>query len=216
MENINEKIQQYALEKSSLPGRVCQDLAQYTRQNVPRPHWLAGELVASFLGFLINSCNVRHVLEIGTYTGYTALAMAEALPEGGKVVTLDIEKRDCVQSFWEKSFHYKKIEQIIGPALETIPSLKGEFDLVFIDADKLNYLNYLKAVLPYLSHKGIIVADNVLWSGRVLKSDVSSADQDTKAMQEFNEYVAKDQTLYGTFLPVRDGLFLIKKLTCLA
>ncbi len=171
---------------------------------------LVGELVAGFLTTLISLGQVKRVLEIGTYTGYSALAMAEALPENGEIVTLDInaENVEIGKSFWQKSPHGQKIKSIIGDAHESIASLSGSFDMIFIDADKTGYIKYLRAGLEKLSKRGFIVVDNCLWSGDVLKE--SSSDQSTQALRSFNEYVAGRADLQKTLVPIRDGLFLIK------
>ena len=136
--------------------------------------------------------------------------MAENLPAGGELITLDInqETTDMAQSFWNKSAHGKKIKALIGSALEIIPTLDGDFDFVFIDADKENYLNYLNISLKKLTPGGMVAIDNVLWSGTVLDKP---KDIYTKAIQEINNFIAKDNSLYGTLLPVRDGIFLVKK-----
>jgi predicted O-methyltransferase YrrM len=176
---------------------------------------LVGEMEGSLLGFLVRALKVNRVLEVGTYTGYSALCMAENLPAAGEVITLDIddELTEFSKKHWSQSPHGEKINKLIGPALETIPKLEGEFDLVFIDADKENYLNYLKLCLPKLSQNGIIVVDNVLWSGKVLKdaSELGPEDSSTIHIKELNDYVSGAPDLYGTMLPIRDGIFLITK-----
>jgi caffeoyl-CoA O-methyltransferase len=216
MNFIEPSIEEYAITKSNRPSQVVRDLGEATRASVPMSMMLVGEMEGSLLGFLIRSLKVERVLEVGTYTGYSALCMAENLPATGELITLDID--DELTSFskkhWSQSAHGEKISKLIGPALETIPTLEGEFDLVFIDADKQNYLNYLKLCLPKLSSKGIIVVDNVLWSGNVLKtsSELAPEDQSTEHIQALNDYVSASPDLYGTMLPVRDGIFLITKI----
>lgn len=216
MNFIEPTIEEYAISKSNRPSQVVRKLGEATKESVPMSMMLVGEMEGSLLGFLIRSLKVNRVLEIGTYTGYSALCMAENLPEAGELITLDID--DDLTSFskkhWSESTHGSKINKVVGPALETIPKLEGEFDLVFIDADKENYLNYLKLCLPKLSSKGIIVVDNVLWSGRVLKesSELASDDHSTTHIKSLNDYVSTSSELYGTMLPIRDGIFLITKL----
>ena len=171
MKFIDQNIENYATSKSNRPSEFVRNLGEETRANVPMAMMLVGEMEGSLLGFLVRALKVKRVLEVGTYTGYSALCMAENLPQDGEVITLDID--DELTSFskkhWEQSPHGNKINKVIGPALETIPEIEGDFDLVFIDADKQNYLNYLKLVIPRLSTNGIVVVDNVLWSGNVLK-----------------------------------------------
>ncbi len=171
---------------------------------------LIGELEASFLRFLLRLNDAKRVLEIGCYTGYSALAMAEVLPKEGELITLDIDpvNTKIAQDFWKKSPDGKKIKLMLGPALESIQKLKGQFDFVFIDADKINYLAYLKAVLPRLTENGMVAVDNCLWGGEVTEK---SSDEQTKALQAFNEYVKKNPNLESTLVPIRDGIFLIQK-----
>jgi caffeoyl-CoA O-methyltransferase len=210
MDFIPKNIHDYAVSKSNRPSESCDQLEKYTRANVDIPQMLIGQMEASFLGFLLRSIDAKRVLEVGTYTGYSALAMAEQLPEEAELITLDInpETNQVAKEYWAKSPHGNKITAILGPALESIPKLTGQFDLAFIDADKTNYSNYLKAILPLLSSRGMIVIDNVLWSGSVLEA---AKDDSTRAIQEVNDFVTENSELYGTLLPIRDGMFLIKK-----
>lgn len=211
--NITPKnIEAYCIQVSNRPSEVCDALEEHTRENVPMSQMLVGKLEASLLSFLIRLNKAKRVLEFGTYTGYSALAMAENLPEDGEVVTLDInpETVDLAKSYWDKSTHGKKIKSILGPASESLQQLKGPFDLVFIDADKTGYMNYLKGSLPMLSDKGVIVLDNALWSGNVLEGD-HEVSKDTEALREVNNWVASQKNLFSTLLPVRDGMFLIQK-----
>lgn len=215
MNFIESSIEEYAIAKSNRPSQVVRDLGEATRESVPMAMMLVGEMEGSLLGFLVRALKVNRVLEVGTYTGYSALCMAENLPAAGEVITLDIddELTEFSKKHWSQSPHGEKINKLIGPALETIPKLEGEFDLVFIDADKENYLNYLKLCLPKLSQNGIIVVDNVLWSGKVLKdaSELGPEDSSTIHIKELNDYVSGAPDLYGTMLPIRDGIFLITK-----
>lgn len=205
---MDDALHAYATDKSTVPGPVCQEIAAHTREREPLARMLCGELVASFLTFLIRSCGVHRILEIGTFTGYSTLAMAEALPERGRVITVDIAPKEEFNAFWNKSPHGRKITQIAGPALEVLPTLTAPYELVFIDADKANYPNYLEAVLPLLSARGVVVADNVLWSGRVLEEE---GDADTRGIKEFNDRIAADPAWHSTLLPVRDGLMVITR-----
>jgi len=170
MKFIDEKIEAYAISKSNCPSAIVKELGNETTANIPMAQMLVGEMEGSLLGFLIRALKARRVLEVGTYTGYSALCMAENLPAGGEVITLDIDDKltKLSQKYWDQSSHGNKIHKIIGPALESIPKIEGQFDLVFIDADKENYLNYLKILVPRLNPQGILVVDNVLWSGNVL------------------------------------------------
>ncbi|RLA61849.1 MAG: methyltransferase [Epsilonproteobacteria bacterium] len=207
----NEKILDYCINKSNTPTKLAEELESYTKEKVSMSQMLVGKMEASFLGLLLRAINAKRVLEIGTFTGYSALAMAENLPDDGELITLDInlETTEIAKSFWQKSPHGKKITPMLGSATEIIPSLPGTFDFVFIDADKENYLNYLNISLNKLTSSGIIVIDNVLWSGKVLDKD--SQDSSTEAIKQINNFIAENNSLYGTLLPIRDGIFLVKK-----
>lgn len=211
MHFISDEILHYSISKSTTPSALAAELEEFTRQNVEMSQMLIGKLEASFLRFLVKSLGVTTVLEIGTFTGYSALCMAEALPDNGEIHTIDVNDQtvSIAKSFWEKSPDNKKIHSYLGTGLEVIDSFKDKkFDLVFIDADKENYLNYLKKCLQLLSHRGVIVLDNVLWSGKVL---TDNSDKSTVAIREVNDFIAKESNLEATLLPVRDGMFLVRK-----
>lgn len=211
-----ELINQYCIDHSDTVSGINDEIESYTKENVYSPQMLIGKLEASLLGFLIKSIKAQRILEIGTYTGYSALAMANYLPEDGELITLDINKEtnELARSFWDKSEHGKKIKNILAPAIETIPKLEGEFDIVFIDADKNNYMKYLELTRNKLSSNGMIIIDNCLWSGNVAKDETDiepRAQKTTKSIKEVNAFVKNDPELFGTMLPVRDGMFLIRK-----
>lgn len=213
---VDQEIEKYCVEKSSKPSVDCDLIENYTRQNIHGAQMLIGKMEASLLGFLLRSIQGKRVLELGTFTGYSALAMAENLPSDGEVVTIDVNEKtvSLAQEFWNKSKHGHKVKSHLGEGLKIIPTLTGKFDLVFIDADKRNYLNYLELTLPLLSANGMIVIDNALWSGRVLEGrekDLEEEHRNTKYIREVNDYVAMNTDLFGTLLPIRDGMFLIKK-----
>ena len=218
MQLIDPKIEEYCVLKSNIPSQDCLKIEEHTRANVHGANMLIGKMEASILGFLLRSIKAERVLELGTFTGYSALAMAENLPDAGELITVDINEKtvDLAKKFWKEAKAGLKIKSILGSGLEIIPTLEGKFDLVFIDADKRNYLPYLKLVLPKLSDKGIIVIDNVLWSGKVLPDALKESDEEehrnTKFIREVNDFIAHESNLYGTLLPIRDGMFLIKKL----
>lgn len=170
---------------------------------------LSGAMQAAVLQLLVRASNARRILEIGMFTGYSALTMAEALPEDGELITLDIdlEMQRIAQSFFDRSPHGRKISIVIGPALESLSKLDGEFDLVYIDADKENYLNYYDAVLPFIRSGGLLVADNVLWSSKVLNPETDSAI----TLDRFNKRVSKDDRVSNAILTIRDGLMVAYK-----
>lgn len=207
---VSKEIEEYCINHSTKPGETVREIGEYTRNNVHGSNMLIGEMEASVLTFLIKLGNVKSVLELGTYTGYSALAMAEQLPSDGKVVTVDInpETTKLARSFWDKSPHGKKIQQILKPGLEALKDLNEKFDLIFIDADKNNYSNYLDWALEHLSDKGLIVVDNTLWSGRVLSP---GDDKQTNSIASHNEKVKNLNGYITTLLPVRDGMYLIQK-----
>lgn len=213
MENL-EIIEKYCLEKSDKPSELCIELGDYTKDNHPLGRMISGELVASLLGFFIRSNNYKNILEIGTFTGYSALAMAENIPSDGTLITIDKNKKinAFAKSYWDKSAHGNKITALFGDANLVLKDLSNKkFDLIFIDADKGSYKNYLEASLELLNENGMIVVDNVLWNGKVTSSDVDPDDKTTNALIAFNNYIESRSDLYKTMLPIRDGLYLIQK-----
>ena len=217
MKFIDPILEEYCIDHSKRPSALNKELFEKTHETQDMPQMLVGEMEASFLGFLIRAAKVQRILEIGTFTGYSALAMARELPQNGELITLDVNPASVklAQEFWDRAPWGKKIKSVLGPGLETIPKLQGQFDLVFIDADKENYKKYLDLVLPRLSGNGMIVVDNVLWSGKVVrgsKYDYHIPTASTLALREFNDYIKGRGDLYATMLPVRDGLFLIKRI----
>ncbi len=212
MNFIDKEIENYCVDKSSWPSSLCQSIQDYT---LDQEHWsqmLTGKMEASFLGFLIRAIGATRVLEFGTFTGYSALSMAENLPEHGEIITIDNDSRiqKIAQGFWDKSAHGKKIKPILSNGIEALEKIQGEFDFVFIDADKVNYKNYLSFSLSRLSKKGIVALDNMLWSGRVLTNE---QEKSTQAIKELNDYIASRDDLFKTLLPIRDGIFLVQKLS---
>lgn len=206
MKFIHHKIEDYSLLHSSSEDKLLKELAAETRKKTALPQMMVGHWEGQFLRFLVRSMKARRVLEIGTFTGYSALAMASGLPAGGSIVTCDIdsENTQIARKFWRKSGLGKKITLRLGHALRTLKTLKGPFDFVFIDADKENYENYWNAVLPKVRPGGVIAADNVLWSGRVLKPK----NETDRALARFNQQVLKDKRVEVLMLPIRDGITL--------
>jgi caffeoyl-CoA O-methyltransferase len=207
---VDEAIERYAEEHSTPNAELFERLAAETHEKTTAPQMMVGLLEGQFLALLVRLSGARRVLELGTFTGYSAISMASALPDGGRIVTCDVnaEAVEVARRYIEESGYADKIEIRLGPALETLETLAGPFDLVFIDADKVNYRNYYEAVLPKLADSGLIVVDNVLWSGRVLDAD---PDESTRAIQEFNDHVAGDSRVVAVMLTVRDGMTLIRK-----
>ena len=207
---VEEALERYAEEHSTSPAPFFERLAEETRAVSEVPQMMVGPLEGRFLEFLVRLSGARQVLELGTFTGWSSIAMASALPADGRIVTCDVneETTEIARRYAEEAGVVEKIDYRLGPALETIAELDGPFDLVFIDADKPNYIAYYEAVLPKLADDGMIVADNVLWSGRVLEDD---ADDRTDAIKRFNDHVASDDRVVCVMLSVRDGMTLIRK-----
>ena len=217
MQITDKKVEEYCISKSNLPSKDCLAIEEHTRANVHGAGMLIGKMEASFIGFLLKSIKAKRILELGTFTGYSALSMAEHIPNDGEVITVDINKEttSLAKDFWSKSEHVHKIKSILGSGLEIIPTLIGKFDFVFIDADKRNYIDYLKLTVPMLSENGMIVIDNVLWGGAVLPDVIldltQHRDRNTEFIRLVNDYVAASDDLYGTLMPIRDGMFLIQR-----
>ncbi len=206
---VPDRIERYAEKHSAKESLIRKKLFHETHAKTDLPQMMVGNLEGAFLQFLVRASRAKRILEIGTFTGYSALAMAEALPAKGEIITCDINAGTTLiaKKYWKQSSHGKKIKLKLGPALKTIRGLKGLFDLVFIDADKENYLHYWNACLPKIRKGGILAADNVLWSGRVLKPE-SPTDH---AIVRFNSFVAKDRRVDAVTLTVRDGVTVAVK-----
>lgn len=210
---VAEAVEAYAAAHTTAPAPFLQALAEETRATLDAPQMLTGEIEGRFLEFLVFLAQPRIVLEIGTYSGYSALSMAQALPAGGRIVTceLDPERVAFAERHIAAAGFGDRIEVRQGPAGETIAGLDGPFDLVFIDADKPGYLGYYEAVLPKLSARGLIVVDNVLWSGRVAEPESDEDTDSTRALREFNDHVAADERVVCVMLSVRDGVTLVRR-----
>lgn len=209
MKLVSEEIETYCKNHTSPLPKIFDALREATYQKLNSPHMQVGLLEGSFLALLIKLMGAKRVLEFGTFSGYSALAMATALPQDGKLITCDVDPRatEVAKEFWDRSEHGKKIELRLGPALDTLKTLEGPFDLVFIDADKANYKHYWKESIPLLRSGGLLVVDNVLWSGRVL-SPQEKSDHD---IHEFNEMAIRESGMDVLMLPVRDGMLLARK-----
>ena len=205
----DDRVESYAEEHTTAPDPLLAELAAETRATMAAPQMLTGTIEGRLLEQLVAAIGARRVLEIGTFTGYAALSMAAALPPDGQLDTLDIEPKhaEVAQRYFDRSPHGSKITLHLGPALETIGKLEGEFDFVFIDADKENYDAYYEAVLPRLSGRGLIAIDNTLWSGRVL----DPPDETSKLIAALNDKLAADDRVVAVQLTVRDGVTLIRR-----
>lgn len=210
MDITHPSIQKYSEDHTSSENDLLKKVNRDTHAKVMMPRMLSGHMQGRILSMISTMIQPSVILEIGTYTGYSALCMAEGLKPNGKLITLDIneELESTVRNYFKSSPFNNQMDYRIGNALEIIPSLEGNFDLVFIDADKENYARYYDLVINRVPLGGYILADNVLWSGKVLDE---KADKDTKAIKEFNRKVQEDSRVENVLLPVRDGILVMRK-----
>jgi caffeoyl-CoA O-methyltransferase len=210
---VSDAVEAYVLAHTSPPAAHLRAIAAETRDRLDSPQMLTGEVEGRLLEFLVFLARPRLVLEIGTYSGYSALSMAQALPADGHIITceLDDERADVAERHIAGAGLADRVEVRRGPALETINGLDGPFDLVFVDADKGGYRDYYEAVLPKLSERGLIVVDNVLWSGRVAQASSDEDEDSTRALRAFNDHLATDERVVSVMLTVRDGVTLIRR-----
>jgi len=206
---IDERVEQYAEEHSSPPPELFARLAAETHEKSESPQMMVGRIEGNFLALLVRTLRARRVLELGTFTGYSSIAMARALPVDGRLITCDVneETTEIARRYAQEAGVVDRIDYRLGPALETVGGLDGEFDLVFIDADKVNYVNYYEATLPLLAASGLMVVDNTLWSGRV--ADPQEDDESVRAIRELNDHVRDDPRVDNVLLTVRDGMNLV-------
>ena len=213
MDFLPKEIDAYSVAHTTSETEVLNDLNRQTNIQILQPRMLSGHLQGRVLSMLSHMIQPTNILEIGTYTGYSAICLAEGLKEDGKVVTIDrnAELEDFALSYFEKANISDKIDFRIGNAIDIIPSLKKTFDLVFIDADKTNYSNYFDLVIDKLPKGAYIITDNVLWSGKVVQK-VEEHDMETKAIVEYNEKIHNDPRVENILFPIRDGLMIARKL----
>jgi caffeoyl-CoA O-methyltransferase len=212
VEFIDSKLDDYVCIHTSDEPQLLYELNRETHLKVLQPRMLSGHFQGRLLSMISKLISPENVLEIGTYTAYSTLCLLEGLKENGKITTIDIneELEDIVRKYIDKANAVEKIDYRIGDALEIIPSLNKTFDLVFIDADKSNYINYYNLVFDKVKSGGFILTDNVLWSGKVIQ-ELKGDDLDTKIILEFNEMVKNDDRVETILLPIRDGLMLTRK-----
>ena len=204
------EVEAYAEAHSLAESEICRRLRAETYRTMDLPQMVVGPLEGAFLKVMAMSVGAKRILEIGTFTGYSALCFAESLPDEGVVITCDIdpESTALAKRYWAESPHGSKIQSRLAPALETLADLTGPFDLIFIDADKANYVKYFQRALELIAPTGVILIDNVLWSGEVLKSP--PPDSNTEAIQELNRLIHAEPRVSAVLLTIRDGVFLIK------
>lgn len=212
MHFIPEKLDDYVVMHSEEEPELLKQLTRETHQKILQPRMLSGHYQGRVLSMISKLVNPKNILEIGTYTGYSALCLAEGMQKSGELHTIDINEElyDFQRKYFDKSKYGNQIHQHLGNALEIIPKLNMTFDLIFIDADKENYSNYFNAIIDKLNSGGVILSDNVLWSGKVIEK-VDAKDIDTKGVLAFNALLKNDPRVETVILPIRDGLSLSRK-----
>ena len=210
MEFIEPRLSEYSEDHTSPESDLLKKISRDTHARVMMPRMLSGHLQGKFLSMISKMIRPKTILEIGTYTGYSTICLAEGLAAGGKLITLDIneELESKVRGYFKEAALENVIDYRIGNALKLIPELQVNFDLVFIDADKENYSSYFDLVINKVASGGYILADNVLWSGKVLDT---KPDKDTRAILEFNKKVQEDSRVENVLVPIRDGILLMRK-----
>ena len=207
MHFLPEKLDNYVVQHSQAEPRLLQELSRETWQKVLNPRMLSGAFQGRVLSMISKLAQPTSILEIGTYTGYSALCLAEGLSKNGMIHTIDKneELEELQHKYFQKSEYKDQITQYVGNAIDIIPTINTKFDLVFIDADKSNYVNYFHLIIEKMNKGGIILSDNVLWSGKVIE-ELDPKDIDTKVLLEYNKLLNKDNRLETVLLPIRDGL----------
>jgi predicted O-methyltransferase YrrM len=207
MNFLPEKIDRYAVDHTQIEPELLQDLFKETWQKALIPRMISGHFQGRLLAMISKLTQPRCILEIGTYTGYSALCLAEGMHNEGILHTIDHNEElvDFQKKYFDRSAYKNKIKQHLGNALELIPTINEKFDLVFIDADKENYSNYYYAIIDKMNKGGVILSDNVLWSGKVTEKP-NINDKDTMALIEYNKLLNKDPRIESVLLPIRDGL----------
>lgn len=213
MHFISEELENYVEQHSQHEPELLVKLFKETHQKILQPRMLSGHFQGRVLSILSKIIHPKHILEIGTYTGYASLCLAEGLSKEGTLDTIDIKEElvTIQQKYFDLSPWKNQITAHLGDALEIIPTLNKTYDLVFIDADKENYINYFKMIVPMMNQGGIILSDNVLWSGKVLEK-LNPKDMSTKILLEYNQIVNADPRVETVLLPIRDGLTVTRVL----
>lgn len=211
MDFLDDKIEAYASGHSSPESELLHQLNRETHLKILQPRMLSGHLQGRVLSMFSQMIQPKRILEIGTYTGYSALCLAEGLVDDGELHSIDIneELNDFVQKYVDDSGYHDQIKLHVGNALDLIPELKEDWDIVFIDADKNNYINYYNLLIDKLKSGSYIIADNVLWSGKVLEK-YEEQDEDTQTLIDFNQLIQDDDRVENVLFPIRDGLMVAK------
>ena len=211
MDLVDPRVQAYLETYTTAEDELLKEVSGYTAANHPKSHMLSGHVQGKFLQMVSEMIRPRRILEIGTFTGYSALCLAKGLAEDGEIHTIEVREEDAAtaKGYFERSFFSKKIILHIGDALKIIGELKETWDLVFIDAEKEQYTNYFNLVLPYLRQNGFILADNVLFHGQVLEEEVKG--KNARAIQAFNDHIRTRSDVEKLMIPLRDGIMIIRK-----
>ena len=212
MEFISPELSLYCERHTSEESDILKKLNRETHLKIVSPRMLSGHLQGRFLSFISKLKQPSLIVEIGTYTGYSALCLAEGLVQNGKLISIDVNEETSAfaKSFIQQTEYAGKIELVIADAQEYLKTIQEPIDLIFIDADKKNYLNYYRLAIEKLKSGGLIIADNVLWSGKITMPE-SAMDRETQALHEFNKFVQQDTAVENILLPIRDGLMVVKK-----
>jgi caffeoyl-CoA O-methyltransferase len=212
MLNLDPKLEQYILDHTDPEGDVLEELNRYTHVNILNPNMLSGHLQGKILEMISRMIHPGRILEIGTYTGYSTICLAKGLQEGGELITIDLndELSEISTTYFKKAGMENRIRLLTGDALTLIPEIPGPFDLVYIDGEKIEYLAYYRTVFEKVKPGGYLLADNVLWGGKIVVPE-SEMDESTKGILAFNEMVTNDSRVMNVMLPVRDGLMIIRK-----
>lgn len=213
MKFLVEEIEEYSAAHTEAENALLKSLNRETHANVLSPRMLSGHLQGRFLSMISRMIRPDRILEIGTYTGYSGICLCEGLNPGGKLITIDVneELETFTRSYFDQTPFKEQIDYRIGNALDIIPGLTDTFDIVFIDADKINYSSYFNLCLDKVRTGGFLIADNVLWSGKVVQQ-LKKIDKDTQALLDFNRMVHEDPRVSNILLPIRDGLMILQKL----
>ncbi len=210
MDFLPKDLQEYIDNHTSDEGELLKRLDRETHLKIMMPRMLSGKVQGRFLSFISKILRPKKILEIGTYTGYATICLSEGLSDDGEIITIDKneELKDMVNSYFKEAGIDKQVRFMLGNAMDIIPDINEKFDIIFIDADKVNYLNYYEMCISKLSDNGILIADNVLWSGKITDQ---KADKSTKALQEFNDKVQSDSGVENILVSIRDGLMILRK-----
>jgi predicted O-methyltransferase YrrM len=210
---LNKEIENYINDHTSPEEELLSQLNRETHLKVTHPRMLSGHVQGKFLEMISHMVQPKRILEIGTYTAYASICLARGLKENGRLITIEVDPEifDFAKAYINKAKLGGKIDQKLGRALHIIPSLEGPFDLVFIDADKENYLNYYQLIFEKVKPGGYILADNALWDGKVVGNS-NNTDKDTKAIVAFNDFIQQDKRVENILLPLRDGIMMIRKI----